>query len=93
MRRLSSPTRRGPGQLLHPLILHFQRHKPTWLLFDADWAHNRMAAPYIDQCSDIVAVGRLCWIEGTKQTGKDNVSWYRFWHKHQGGPRFHNRRK
>jgi hypothetical protein len=78
--------------LLHPLILHFQKLKPTWLLFDADWAYNRAAVLYLDQCSDIVAVGRLRWIEGTTNTGKDNASWYRFWHRHSGGPRFHNRR-
>jgi hypothetical protein len=78
--------------LLHPLILHFQKFKPTWLLFDADWAFNKSAAPYLEQCSDIVAVGRLRWIEGTTNTGKDNAAWYRFWHNHAGGPRFHGRK-
>lgn len=77
--------------LLLPMILHFQKHRPTWLLFDSDWAYNQGAGLYLDQCSDIVAVGRLRWIENTKQTGKDNVSWYRFWHRHSGGPRFHGR--
>jgi hypothetical protein len=80
-------------QLLHPLILHFQRIAPTWLLFDSDWAYNKLAVPYLDQCSDIVAVGRLRWIEGTTQTGKDNVSWYKFDWQHNGGPKFHGRRK
>ena len=77
--------------LLHPLILHFQKHKPTWLLFDADWAFNKRSALYLEHCSHIVAVGRLKWIEGTTQTGKDNVAWYCFWHKHTAGPRFHGR--
>jgi hypothetical protein len=76
-------------QLLHPMILHFQKLKPTWLLFDSDWAYNRGAHYYLDQCSDIVAVGRLRWFGD--QTGKDNCSWYRFWHGHSGGPRFHPR--
>jgi hypothetical protein len=79
-------------QLLHPLIVHFQSIAPTWLLFDSDWAYNAMAVPYLKTCSDIVAVGRLRWIEGTKQTGKDNVSWYRFDASHKGGTRFHGRR-
>jgi hypothetical protein len=79
--------------LLHPLILHFSKHLPTWLLFDSDWAFNKHAGLYLDQCSDIVAVGRLRWIEGTTQTGKDNAAWFRFWHRHNGGPRFHWRMK
>lgn len=77
--------------LLHALILHFQKHLPTWLLFDSDWAYNRSASPYLWRCTDIVAVGRLRWIEGTTDVGKDNCSWYRFWHEHEGGPRFHGR--
>lgn len=78
--------------LLHPLILHFQKLKPTWLLFDADWAFNKQAADYLDQCTDIVAVGRLRWIPGTTNTGKDNAAWYRFWHRHSGGAKFHGRK-
>jgi len=77
--------------LLHPLILHLQKFAPTWLLFDSDWANNKHAVPYLTQCSDIVAVGRLRWIEGTTNTGKDNVSWYRFHHLHTGGPHFYGR--
>jgi len=78
--------------LLYPLMLHFQRLKPTWLLLDGDWSYNREAVPYLEQCTDIVAIGRLRWIEGSSNTGKDNAAWYRFWHRHSGGPRFHNRR-
>jgi hypothetical protein len=77
--------------LLHPLIMHFMHQLPTWLLFDSDWAYNKGAVPYLPYCSDIVAVGRLRWIEGTTQTGKDNCSWYRFWHNHYGPTRFHGR--
>ena len=77
---------------LHRMILHFQKVRPAWLLFDSDWAYNKHAAPYLDQCMDIVAVGRLKWIEGTSHSGKDNTSWYRFYHRHSGGPRFHGRR-
>jgi hypothetical protein len=79
-------------RLLHPMILHFSKHKPTWLLFDGDWAFNKQSGPYLDQCSDIVAVGRLRWIEGTTQTGKDNSAWYRFDARHFGGPKFYGRR-
>lgn len=75
--------------VLHRMILHFQSIAPTWLLFDADWAHTGQSAPYLDQCSHIVSVGRLKWIEGTTQTGKDNCAWYRFDARHSGGPRFY----
>lgn len=77
--------------ILHPMITHFQSIAPTWLLFDADWAHTKQSAPFMDQCSDIVSVGRLKWIEDSAYSGKDNATWYRFDAKHSGGPRFHGR--
>lgn len=65
-------------QILHPMIDHFRMLKPTWLLFDADWAHTKQSAPYMKYCGKIVSVGRLVWIEGTKTSGKDNCAWYLF---------------
>lgn len=76
-------------EILHAMILHFQRIAPTWLLFDADWAHTKQSAPFLPQCSHIVAVGRLKWIPGSKFTGKDNCAWYRFAAAHSEGPRFY----
>lgn len=65
--------------LLHKMIEHLSNLKPTWLLFDADWAHTRQSATLIrERCTDIVSVGRLIWIPGTKVSGKDNCCWYRF---------------
>lgn len=65
--------------LLHSMISHFVAIAPyCWLLFDADWAHTKQSAPYMRYCSDIVSVGRLLWIPGTKMKGKDNCAWYRF---------------
>lgn len=75
-------------EILHAMILWFQSQKPTWLLFDADWAHTKQAAPYLDQCSHIVSVGRLKWIPDSKSCGKDNCAWYRFHNQHTGGPKF-----
>lgn len=74
--------------ILHAMILRFQSMAPTWLLFDADWAHTKQSGPYLDQCSHIVSVGRLKWIPDTKMTGKENCAWYRFHAQHTGGPRF-----
>jgi len=75
--------------ILHEMIRHFQKLAPTWLLFDADWAHTKQSAPFLAQCSHIVSVGRLIWIPDTKMTGKDNCAWYRFDARHQDGPRFY----
>jgi len=75
-------------EILHPMIRHFQRFAPAWLLFDAGWAFTGQSAPFIDQCSHIVVVGRLRWIPDTDMTGKDDVAWFRFDARHTGGPRF-----
>jgi hypothetical protein len=64
--------------LLHPMIEHFSRIRPTWLLFDADWMHTRQAEPYLKMCTKIVSVGRLKWIPGSKHSGKDNAAWFLF---------------
>ena len=64
-------------EILHPLIERFAQLRPTWLLFDADWAYTKQANPYLRYCSTIVAVGRVSWMEnGT--SGLDNAAWYRF---------------
>lgn len=78
-------------ELLHPMITRFQTIAPTWLLFDADWVHTRQASPFLDQCSHIVSVGRVKWIEDSKHTGKDNAAWHRFHVQHVGGPKFYGR--
>jgi hypothetical protein len=78
-------------ELMHALIEHFQRIVPTWLLLDSDWASTRQAVPFLPRCSDIVTIGRVKWIEGSKHTGKDNHAWYRFDIRHKSGPVFHGR--
>ena len=84
---ITNPPHKRP--LLHPLIQHFQRIAPTWLLIDQDWSATKQAVPYLGACTDIIAIGRLVWISGTKQTGKDNFAWYRFDAHHTAGPVFH----
>jgi len=77
--------------LMHNLIRHFTRILPTWLLLEMDWASTKQAAPFIPSCSDIVSIGRLRWVEGTKHDGKQNFAWYRFDARHLAGPIFHAR--
>lgn len=63
---------------LHSMIAHFVTLRSTWLLFDADWPHTRQAAPLWAHCREVVPIGRVKWIPGSKHTGKDNCCWYRF---------------
>lgn len=65
-------------EILHPMIEHFSAMRPTWLLFDADWAHTKQAEPYLKWCRKIVSVGRVKWIPDSPHTGKDNCAWYLF---------------
>jgi hypothetical protein len=76
-------------ELMHPLITHLQRIAPAVLLLDADWGHTEQAIPYLKSCTDILAIGRVKWIAGTKDTGKDNAAWYRFEAGHTAGPIHH----
>lgn len=64
--------------ILHQIIANLSSQAPTWLLFDADWAHTRQAVPYLPWLRKIVAVGRLKWIPDSKFTGKDNCAWHLF---------------
>ena len=65
-------------KFLHPFIEHWINICPTWLLFDADWAHTKQSAMYMTYCTKIVSIGRVKWIEGSKSVGKDNCAWYLF---------------
>jgi len=64
--------------LMHPILNHLISIAPTWCLIDADWAHTKQAAAYMERCEKIVSVGRLRWIAGSPHTGKDNCCWYLF---------------
>ncbi len=65
-------------RILHPTIENLRRQLPTWLLFDADWAHTVQAKEYLKYCEKIISVGRVKWIAESKHTGKDNAAWYLF---------------
>jgi len=73
-------------EILHPMIAHLSDMAPTWLLFDASWAHTKQARPYLARCTDIVAVGRVKWIPDSKFSGKDDCAWYRFDREIDGRP-------
>ncbi|MCA1379838.1 MULTISPECIES: hypothetical protein [Bradyrhizobium] len=84
---------RRSTRLLRELIAHFLTlGKPFWLLLPHDFSTNQNAAPLMQYCSDIVVVGRVRWIEGTDNDGKDNSCWYRFDASFRGEIAFHNDR-
>jgi hypothetical protein len=74
--------------LLCRLITHLSSLRPTWLLLPHDFAANLWFAPYLRQCTDIIAIGRLKWIEDTANTGMENFDWYRFEAGHTAYPIF-----
>lgn len=78
-------------EILHALIVHFSDQRPTWLLFDADWAFTKQSAPYMPRCRAIVPVGRLKWIPGSPHTGKDNAAWYLFDSEQHAAAQFYAR--
>lgn len=73
--------------ILHPLIIHLSDLAPTFLLFDADWAHTKQARTLMrERCVKVVSVGRVKWIADTKHTGKDNCCWFLFSARKTPGP-------
>lgn len=89
-------------ELLHPMIEHFMRLAPTWLLFDAEWSHTEQiklankigcknTQELMEYCVKVVSVGRIKWFPGTKHTAKDSAAWYLFDANHKGETTFHTR--
>ncbi len=73
---------------------HIMRHLLSifageiWVLLDADYLHTVQANEFKKYCVKVVSVGRVKWIPGSKNTGKDNCAWYCFKRGHQGGTKF-----
>lgn len=74
--------------VLHQIIERCAALRPTWLLFDADWMHTGQAKPHLEICRLIVSIGRVKWIEGSKNSGMDNCCWYLFDVNGTGRPSF-----
>jgi hypothetical protein len=65
--------------VMHDIIINLSDQLPTWLLIDADWLATLQAAPYLCRLRDIAMIGRVRWIDGTDNDGKDNCCWCLFW--------------
>jgi hypothetical protein len=64
--------------VLYPMIEHFRKFSPAWLLLPAPLMHTKKAAPYMAYCAKIVSVGRVKWIEESKGSGTQDAAWYLF---------------
>lgn len=78
-------------KLLKPMLKRFMGIAPTWLLLESDFMFNEQSIPFMKCCTDIVPIGRVKWIEGTKDESKDSFAWYRFDIQHSRGPVLHPR--
>ena len=64
--------------MLKPLLEHLPSLKPTWLLLPFSYACNKRMAPYMKVCKKLVPIGRVKWIEDSKQSSTDDFGWYLF---------------
>ena len=67
------------------IIANLSDQLPAWLLLDFDWLATQQAAPYLPRLRDVVVIGRVKWLPGTKWTGKDNCAWMLFSRPRPGG--------
>ncbi len=78
--------------ILRQLIQHFLLHvAATWLLLEADFAHNLRSAPFMRHCCMIVSVGRLKWEQGTRHKSSKNYTWFLFTRSDDALPTFYPR--
>ena len=78
-------------KILHDMIDYFTACRPTWLLFDADWMHTKQSSIFQKMLKKVVSIGRIKWIEGSKNTGKDNCCWYYFDENNKDQTKFYGR--
>ena len=64
--------------ILYSMIDHLRSIAPTWLLLPSDKAYNKTFGRFMNYCSNMIAVGRVRWIEGSKMASTDNFAWYKF---------------
>ena len=65
-------------KVMHPLIANLSDQRPTWILLYSDWLLTQQARPLFPRMRDVAVVGRVQWIEDSKNTGFDNCCWVLF---------------
>ena len=73
---------------LHALIRHFLRNCTDVAADRSGLGRTtKQATPFLKSCTDIIPIGRVQWIPGSKyKGGKDNAAWYHFDARHTAGP-------
>lgn len=73
------PEPRMKGEPTLSLINHILKiHGACWMLLPTDFMSNEYAYDLMTKCDELVIVGRVKWIPGSKQAGFDNCAWYHF---------------
>lgn len=75
------------GEPTVSLAAHLASLRPTWLLLNADFAHNLYFSKIARQCVKIVSVGRVSWSQNGVG-GKDNAAWFQFWSRNESSTIF-----
>lgn len=52
--------------------------RPTWLLLNANFAFNKRSSDAMAICTDIITVGRLKWIKGSRFSATEDSAWFLF---------------
>jgi hypothetical protein len=60
------------------MIANLSDQRPLWALIYTDWLFTLRATPYLPRLREVVVVGRMKWIPGTKHAGFENCCWCLF---------------
>ena len=79
-------------ETLQQMLELFPTLKPTWLLLPFGYACNKRMAPYMAVCKTVVPIGRVKWIEDSKQSSTDDFAWFLFDASHSAYIRLYPRK-
>jgi len=69
------------ARLMMEIMMHQSNFLPSWFLIYSDWLFTHQSHELMkERCTDVVPIGRLKWIKGSKSVGFDNCCWVRMWH-------------
>jgi hypothetical protein len=68
------------AQLMMEIMWRQSDFLPSWFLIYSDWLFTHQSHDLMRmRCTDVVPIGRLKWIKGSKSVGFDNCCWVRMW--------------
>lgn len=84
---------KASGNLRLSIIQRLAKVKPTWLLLAGNyimnedmWSDFNGDVGVLHYCKNVIPIGRVKWIEDTKDVGKQDAAWYLFDYRYRGGP-------